>query len=153
MKDHQQTQAILQKALDRMNQKYSNMKVKYALAQDQPGADFSPIDATVTDPGSGPVKFTNAGKTEHNKGGNQVIELLKGIQKDSADAETAATQSEKDAQANYEVGRTEEFWVEDHVGRLAMSRSTWRKGWEHPRWLLLRPALVDCRDRPRRCLE
>lgn len=102
VKDHQETQAILQKAIDRMNEKYSNMKVKYAFAEQPVGAEFSPIDSTATTPGSGPVKFTNSGKTGMNKGGNQVIELLKKIQKDSADTEAAATQSEKDAEANYE---------------------------------------------------
>lgn len=102
VKDHQEVQAILQKAIDRMNMAYSDMKVQYALAQKQVGADFTKIESTDDTPGTGPAAFTNEGKTEQNAGGNKVVALLREIQSDSEKTEADATQSENDAQAAYE---------------------------------------------------
>lgn len=102
VKNHNEVQAILQKAIDRMNMAYSDMKVQYALNQKQVGADFTKIENTDTTPGSGPAAFTKEGKTEQNQGGNKVVALLRQIQSDSEKTEADATQSENDAQGAYE---------------------------------------------------
>merc|ERR1719335_2045376 len=95
--DQRITQAILQKALDRM-------KEVYALMQQQarskaPGAPHIQTSGTDTEPGSGPARFT---KYEKNAGGKRVVAMISGIIEDSKKLEAEAIAAEQDSQTAYE---------------------------------------------------
>merc|ERR1719201_2119546 len=96
MSDQRITQAILKKAIDRMNVAYSEFK---SMLQ-QPGAAMHVASATHTDPGSGPAKFK---KMEQNAGGDKVIKMLEDVLADSKKMENDAAAGEQDAQAGYEM--------------------------------------------------
>jgi len=90
------TQGILQKACDRMNQVYSDMKV--SLEQDG-AAPHTQTSATSTDPGNGPARFD---KYEQSGGGDKIVKMIEDIIADSKESENEALRSEQDAQAAYE---------------------------------------------------
>jgi len=107
--EQQTTIAILQKAMERLNQVYGThtsvktTKDQAELLQANPGygADVTYERESADTPGSAPAAFTGGGATAKNEGGNKVIALLTSIQ-DDAKAELATlTQSEKDEAANY----------------------------------------------------
>merc|ERR1712113_916305 len=91
-----------------MQEKYSKMKVKYALnqqgpdSQDEAGALHLEVAGTATDPGTGPSALKDGGKVVENSGGKRAINLLKDIMADSNAAEKQTLQSEKDGQVAYE---------------------------------------------------
>jgi len=138
-KDHDETQAILQTAIDRMNQKYSDRVVvkNEEFGTDAPteapaeeflqGADVVEVSATSDTPGSAPAAFTNSGATSNNSGGNKVVEMLTTIQADSAKAEADVTQSEKDSQANYDDFMNETRKATEHNNE-AIANKTKRQG-------------------------
>merc|ERR1719262_315594 len=95
MTDQRITQAILKKAIDRMNQAYSDM----TSMMQKPGAPHIQTSATHTDPGNGPAKFT---KYEENAGGKKIVAMLEEVIADSKKAEDDAIFAEEDAQAAYE---------------------------------------------------
>jgi len=90
------TQGILQKACDRMNQVYSDMKV--SLEQDD-AAPHIQTSGTHTDPGNGPARFD---KYQQSSGGDKVVQMIEEIIADSKNSENDALRSEQDAQAAYE---------------------------------------------------
>jgi len=90
------TQGILQKACDRMNQVYSDMKV--SLEQDG-AAPHTQTSATATDPGNGPARFD---KYEQSGSGDKIVKMIEDIIADSKESENEALRSEQDAQAAYE---------------------------------------------------
>jgi len=89
------TQGILQKACDRMNSVYSDMKV--SLEQD--GAPHTQTSATSTDPGNGPARFD---KYEQSGGGDKIVKMIEDIIADSKESENEALRSEQDSQSGYE---------------------------------------------------
>lgn len=91
------TQGILQKACDRMNQVYSDMKV--SLEQDG-AAPHTQTSATSTDPGNGPARFD---KYEQSGGGDKIVKMIEDIIADSKESENEALRSEQDAQSAYEA--------------------------------------------------
>lgn len=93
--DQKETQAILNKAIERMSQVYKGLL-------QQPGADVIEFGATSTTPGSAPAAFTKSGATQQNEGGNKVVGLLTTVLKDSEAALAKAEQAENDAIAQYE---------------------------------------------------
>merc|ERR1719482_1180741 len=97
--DQRITQAILQKALDRMKQVYALLQKKAQLHHKQPGAPHIQTSATDTDPGSGPARFT---KYEKNAGGGKVVAMIEGIINDSKKLEAEAIAAEQDGQTSYE---------------------------------------------------
>jgi hypothetical protein len=96
MSDQRITQAILKKAIDRMNQAYS----EFTSMMQAPGAAMHVASATHTDPGSGPAKFK---KMEQNAGGDRVIAMLTDVLNDSKKMENDAAAGEQDAQSGYEM--------------------------------------------------
>ena len=90
------TQGILQKACDRMNQVYSDMKV--SLEQDG-AAPHTQTSATATDPGNGPARFD---KYEQSGSGDKIVKMIEDIIADSKESENEALRSEQDAQSAYE---------------------------------------------------
>jgi len=92
MVDQRITQAILQKAIDRMS-------AVYALLQ-KPGAPHIQTSGTHTDPGNGPAKFT---KYEQNAGGGKIISMLENVLADSKKMENEAYNGEMNAAAAYEM--------------------------------------------------
>merc|ERR1719335_2177940 len=95
--DQRITQAILQKALDRMKQVYALLQ-KRAQLHRQPGAPHIQTSATDTDPGSGPARFT---KYEKNAGGKKVVAMIEGVIADSKKLEAEAIAAEQDSQTAY----------------------------------------------------
>jgi len=93
--DQTETQAILQKAIDRMSQVYKSL-------MQAPGADAIEFGATADTPGSAPAAFTKSGATEQNEGGNKVVGLLTKILNESKAELAKAEQAENDAIAQYE---------------------------------------------------
>lgn len=91
LNDQRVTQAILQKALQRMEQKYAFFQ--------GPGAAHMNLSGTKTDPGNGPAAFK---EYSHNAGGQKVIGLLNSVIEDSKKQEKVVLVSEKDAQLAYE---------------------------------------------------
>merc|ERR1719301_263658 len=85
--DQRLTQAILQKAIDRMKQVYGFLQ--------GPGAPHTQTSATKTDPGNGPAKFK---KYEENAGGKRLLAMLDDVMKDSQAMEDQAIRDEEDAQ-------------------------------------------------------
>jgi len=97
--DQRVTQAILQKACDRMKAVYSEYKV--SLMQDgKPGAAHTQTSGTDTDPGNGPAKFK---KYEQSSGGDRVVAMIEDIIKDSRDSENELIRDEENSQAGYET--------------------------------------------------
>jgi len=92
------TQAILQKACDRMKQVYSEYKVSLE-QEDKPGAEHTQTSGTDTDPGNGPVKFK---KYDQNAAGDKIVAMIETIVKDSKGAENELRRDEADSQAGYE---------------------------------------------------
>jgi len=92
--DQRITQAILQKAIDRMNQVYSEYT---SMMQ---GAPHIQTSGTHTDPGNGPAKFS---KYEQKAGGKKVVAMLEAVQKDSKKMEDECINAEMDAAAAYEM--------------------------------------------------
>lgn len=92
--DHSETQAILQKAIERMGQVYKSLL-------EQPGADVVEFGATATTPGSAPAAFKKGGDTVQNEGGNKVVVLLTKVLDESKAESTQAEQAENDAIAQY----------------------------------------------------
>merc|ERR1719428_83752 len=107
--DQRITQAILQKALDRMKQVYALMQLRrrsgaLALMQaytnlEQPGAAHTQLSGNKTHPGNAPARFT---KYEKNAGGGKVVAMIEGIINDSKALEADAIAAEQDAQTAYE---------------------------------------------------
>merc|ERR1719421_849745 len=94
LKDQRITQAILNKAIARMSEKYGFLQ--------GPGAAHMNVGQKVldpTDPGAGPARFTEYG---HNAGGAKVINLLTEVLNDSKKTESTLLTSETDAQVAYE---------------------------------------------------
>mmetsp|Transcript_65547 Transcript_65547/g.125038 ORF Transcript_65547/g.125038 Transcript_65547/m.125038 type:complete len:703 (+) Transcript_65547:73-2181(+) len=96
--NQQITQAILKKAIDRMNQVYSEYKVTL-LEEQQPGAPHIETSATHTDPGNGPARFT---KYEQSASGKKIVAMLEKVMADSAKMEDEAMKDEEDSQSAYE---------------------------------------------------
>lgn len=94
MQDHTETQAILQKAIERMGQVYK------ALLQ-KPGVDVVGFSATIDTPGSVPAAFTKSGETQQNEAGNEVVTLLTKVLDESKAESAKAEQAENDAIAQY----------------------------------------------------
>lgn len=90
------TQGILQKACDRMNQVYSDMKVSF---EQDGAAPHTQTSATATDPGNGPARFD---KYEQSGSGDKIVKMIEDIIADSKESENEALRSEQDAQAAYE---------------------------------------------------
>jgi len=90
--DQRVTQAILQKALDRMAQVYGLLQ--------KPGAPHIQTSGTHTDPGNGPAKFA---KYEQNAGGGRVLAMLAKVMDDSKKMENEAIAAEQDAAGAYEM--------------------------------------------------
>merc|ERR1712146_495441 len=95
--DQRITQAILQKACDRMKQVYSECKVSL-LEDGKPGAAHTQTSGTDTDPGNGPAKFK---KYEQSSGGSKVIAMIKAIIEDSKKTEDEVEFAEREAQGEY----------------------------------------------------
>jgi len=95
MVDQRITQAILQKAIDRMSEVFSD----YTSLAQQPGAPHIQTSGTHTDPGNGPAKFS---EYEQHTGGKKVIVMLETVMKDSKKMENEAYAAEMDAQGAYE---------------------------------------------------
>jgi len=95
--DHRITQAILAKALDRMQQVYA--MVQSSEEPEQPGAAHIETSGNHTDPGNGPARFT---KYEQHAGGSRVVAMLKKVLADSQQMEDEAITAEEDAQVAYE---------------------------------------------------
>lgn len=93
--DQTETQAILQRAIDRMSKVYESLL-------EQPGADVVEFGATVDTPGSAPAAFKKGGQAVQNEGGNKVVNLLTTVLKDSQVELAKAEQAENDAIAQYE---------------------------------------------------
>jgi len=96
MTDQRITQAILKKAIDRMNQVYS----EFTSMLQAPGAPHIQTSGTHTDPGNGPAKFK---KTEQNAGGDRVVAMLEDVMNDSKKMENDAAAAEQDAAGAYEM--------------------------------------------------
>jgi len=92
--DQTETQAILQRAIDRMSQVYKSLL-------EQPGADVVEYAATADTPGSAAAAFTKGGETVQNEGGNKVVNLLTRVLNDSRKELANAEQAENDAIAQY----------------------------------------------------
>jgi len=92
--DQRLTQAVLNKALNRMKQVYNFL-------QDEPQAGAAHIHTSGnhTDAGNGPARFT---KYEENKGGSKVVALIGEVLDDAKKTEAEAIQSEQEAQSAYE---------------------------------------------------
>jgi len=95
--DHRLTQAILAKAIDRMQQVYA--MVQSSEEPEQPGAAHIATSGNHTDAGNGPARFT---KYEQNVGGSRVVKLLKEVMADSRKTEDESITAEEDAQIAYE---------------------------------------------------
>jgi len=93
--DQRITQAILKKAIDRMNQVYSDF-----VALQKPGAPHVQTSATHTDPGNGPAKFK---KMEQNAGGDKVVAMLEEVMADSVKMANEAQVAEQDSAGAYEM--------------------------------------------------
>jgi outer membrane murein-binding lipoprotein Lpp len=94
LKDQRITQAILNKAIDRMSAKFGFLQ--------GPGAAHMNVGQKVldpSDPGAGPAKFKEYGL---HSGGAKVINLLTEVLNDSKKTENTLLVSEKDAQVAYE---------------------------------------------------
>jgi len=94
LKDQRITQAILNKAIARMSEKFGFLQ--------GPGAAHMDVGNKVndaSDPGAGPAKFKEYG---HNAGGAKVINLLTEVLNDSKKTEKTLLTSETDAQVAYE---------------------------------------------------
>lgn len=91
LNDQRMTQAILKKALERMQEKFGFLQ--------QPGKPHMNLSGTKTDPGAGPVAFKEYGL---NKGGAKVVNLLQSVIDDSKATEKELLVSESDAQVAYE---------------------------------------------------
>lgn len=96
--DQRITQAILQKACDRMKQVYSEYKVSLE-QEDQPGAVHTQTSGTKTDPGNGPARFT---KYDQNAGGDRIVAMIERIIQDSKESEDELLRDEEDSQSAYE---------------------------------------------------
>jgi len=96
MTDQRITQAILRKAIDRMNQAYS----EYTSMMQKPGAPHIQTSGTHTDPGNGPAKFKKYGQ---NAGGDKVVAMLEDVMADSKKMENDAAAAEQDAAGGYEM--------------------------------------------------
>jgi len=94
MQEHVATQAILKKAIERMSFTYKSL-------MQAPGSEVVDVAATATDPGSAPAAYTNEGKTQQNKGGSKVVQLLTTVLEDSEKAARQLTQQMNDEQAKY----------------------------------------------------
>jgi len=92
--DQRITQAILQKAIDRMAQVYGLVQMN------KPGAPHIQTSGTKTDPGNGPAKFA---KYDQNAGGGKVLGMLAEVMADSKKMENDAIRDEQDAQSAYEM--------------------------------------------------
>jgi len=88
--DQRITQAVLQKAIDRMKQVY---------APSQPGAPHVQLSGTATEPGNGPARFTEYGKSSK---GSAVVAMLEKVLADSKRMQDEALTAEQDAQSAYE---------------------------------------------------
>lgn len=107
--EQQTTIAILQKAMERLNQVYgthtsvATTKDQAELLQANPGygADVTYARESADTPGSAPAGFTGGAATSKNEGGNKVIALLTKIQDEAKQELATLTQSEKDEAANY----------------------------------------------------
>merc|ERR1719463_734308 len=95
MTDQRVTQAILQKAIDRMSKVFSD----YTSFSRQPGAPHIQTSGTHTDPGNGPAKFK---KYEQNAGGGRVVAMLEEVIADCKQTVDQAMASEQDSQSAYE---------------------------------------------------
>jgi len=95
--DHRITQAILAKALDRMQQVYA--MVQSSEEPQQPGAAHVWTSGNHTDAGNGPARFT---KYEQHAGGSRVVAMLKEVIADSRKTEDESIEAEEDAQVAYE---------------------------------------------------
>lgn len=91
LNDQRITQGILNKAIERMNQKYGFIQ--------QPGKAHMNLSGTKTDPGAGPAAFKDK---ELHSGGAKVIGLLNEVLDDSKKTEKELLTSETDAQVAYE---------------------------------------------------
>lgn len=108
--DQQLTQAILQKALDRMSQVYSLAQARDAalvqqeqdalLGLEQPGAPHIQTSGNATDPGNGPARF---GEYEKNKKGGAVLGMLKKVIADCVRMEAEAREADIESQNAYEA--------------------------------------------------
>jgi len=96
--DHQMTQLILQKALDRMQQVYALLQGGDD-GDEQPGAPHIATSGNHTDPGNGPARFT---KYEQHRHGSRVVSMLQKVMADSKKLENEARASEEDSQSAYE---------------------------------------------------
>eukprot|EP00429_Kryptoperidinium_foliaceum_P018087 CAMPEP_0176038096 /NCGR_PEP_ID=MMETSP0120_2-20121206/18877_1 /TAXON_ID=160619 /ORGANISM="Kryptoperidinium foliaceum, Strain CCMP 1326" /LENGTH=711 /DNA_ID=CAMNT_0017371487 /DNA_START=60 /DNA_END=2195 /DNA_ORIENTATION=- len=94
--DHQMTQVILKKAIDRMKQVYALVQQD---GDDQPGAPHIQTSGNHTDPGNGPARFT---EYEQHAGGSRVVSMLEKVLADSQKMEDEAHASEQDSQSAYE---------------------------------------------------
>jgi len=94
--DQRVSQAILKKALDRMNVAYGEFT---SLAQ-QPGAPHIQTSGTHTDPGNGPAKFA---KMEKNAGGARIMAMIQDVINDAKKMENEAIAAEQDAASAYEM--------------------------------------------------
>lgn len=105
MADQHITQVILEKAINRMKQVYSDYVVELQMQQqqqedsDEPGAPHIETSGNHTDPGNGPARFT---KYEQHAGGDRVITMLEEIMGESKRLEDEAQVAEMDAQSVYE---------------------------------------------------
>jgi len=95
--DQRITQQILQKARERMAQKYALMQVKKE--EPEVGAAHTALSGTKTDPGNAPARFN---EYKHSGAGARVLSLLDTIIKDSKTLENEAIKDEKDQQTAYE---------------------------------------------------
>merc|ERR1711920_397060 len=117
--DQRLTQAILNKALQRMQLVYSEAVYdKYGKRTQfiqQPGAAHIDTSGNHTDPGNGPARFT---KYEEHAGGDRVVAMLQEIIDDSRKMEDEAIDAEEDAQIAYE-----DFMKESNTGIIARTKA------------------------------
>merc|ERR1740121_344202 len=107
--DQRLTQAILNKALERMQLVYTEAvydkygkRTQFTQEGEEPalpGAAHIATSGNHTDPGNGPARFT---KYEEHAGGDRVVAMLKEIITDSRKMEDEAIDAEEDAQTAYE---------------------------------------------------
>lgn len=107
--DQRLTQAILNKALQRMQLVYSEAvydkygkRTQFLQSDDepaQPGAAHIATSGNHTNAGNGPARFT---KYEEHAGGDRVVAMLQEIIADSRTMEDEAIDAEEDAQTAYE---------------------------------------------------
>lgn len=98
--DQRITQAILKKAIDRMNAVYSEYVLMQQRQQDeQPGAPHIQTSGNHTDPGNGPARFN---EYSQNKKGGAAVAMMETVLKDAKNMEDEAMRSEQDAQSMYE---------------------------------------------------